>query len=103
MPLAGQITEGSEVIRLKENCTKEEAFRPALLRLRVGVAYRLSAFLVLSNFELLLENWSSSAYPLPFQGNIYFDTVGDLNEGNILVHPVVFAIEGHRAINASGG
>src|SRR6267378_3823572 len=64
--------------------------RPAILRLGVGVtAHRVSAFRALSNFELLLENWRSSAYPLPFQGNIYFDTVGDLNEGNILVHPVV--------------
>ena len=29
-------------------------------------------------FELLLENWRSSADPLPFQRNIYFDTVGEV-------------------------
>ena len=55
------------------------------------------------NCELLLEDWRSAVHALPFQGNIYFDTVGDLNEGNIFVHSVVFAIEGHRAVNASGG
>lgn len=58
---------------------------------------------ILSNGKLLMENWRSAAHALPFQGNIYFDTVGDLNEGNIFVHSVVFAIEGHRAVNASGG
>ena len=29
-------------------------------------------------FELLFEYWRRSANPLPFQADIYFDTVGDL-------------------------
>ena len=52
------------------------------------------------NFELLLENWRRSADALPFQRDIYFDTVGDLDEGNVPVHAVVFAIEGHSAVDA---
>jgi hypothetical protein len=63
----------------------------------------ISAFLVLSNCELLLENWRSSADPLPFQRDIYFNTVGDLDEGNAPVHAVVFAIEGHSAVDAPRG
>jgi hypothetical protein len=33
----------------------------------------------------------------------YFHTVGDLNERNALVHPIVLAIKGHRSVDASGG
>ena len=61
---------------------------------------KISALPVLSNCELLLENWRSSADPLPFQRDIYFNTVGDLDEGNAPVHAVVFAIEGHSAVDA---
>jgi hypothetical protein len=57
----------------------------------------------LSNFELLLKNWRSSADPLPSQGNIYYDTVDDLDEGNVSVHAVVFAIEGYSAVDAPSG
>ena len=64
---------------------------------------RFSALPVLSNFELLLKNWRSSADPLPSQGNIYYDTVDDLDEGNVSVHAVVFAIEGHSAVDAPSG
>jgi hypothetical protein len=56
-----------------------------------------------SIFESLLENRRRSADSLPFYADIYFDTVGDLDEGDAFVHPVVLAIEGHRALNASGG
>ena len=42
---------------------------------------------VLSNFELLLENWRSSADPLAFHTDIYFDTVGDLVKGMLLFMP----------------
>ena len=55
------------------------------------------------NFELLLEYWRGSADPLPFQADIYLDTIGDLDEGNGAVHAVVFAVEGHCAIDAPGG
>jgi len=57
----------------------------------------------MSNFELLLENQRRSADPFPFQADIYFDTVGDLDEGDALVHPVVLAIESHSAVDASRG
>jgi hypothetical protein len=43
--------------------------------------------------QLLLENWRRSADPLPFQADIYFDTVGDLDKGNVAVHAVVFAMK----------
>ncbi len=55
------------------------------------------------NFELLLENRRRSADPLPFQADIYFDTIGDFNEGDVAIHAVVFAIEGHCAVDAPGG
>src|SRR5215472_1499481 len=53
--------------------------------------------------ELLLEYWRRPANPLPFQADIYFDTVGDFDERNAAVHAVVFAIEGHCARDAPGG
>ena len=53
--------------------------------------------------ELLLEYGRRTANPLPFQVDIYFDAVGDLDEGNVAVHAVVFTIEGHCACNAPGG
>jgi hypothetical protein len=78
--------------------------RPALFRLCIGVtAHRGLALPVLSNFELLLENQRRSADPFPFQADIYFDTVGDLDEGNAFVHAVVLAIESHSAVDASRG
>lgn len=54
---------------------------------------------VLLNFELLLENGRISADPLPFQTDIYLDTIGDLDERNIPVYGVIFAIEGHSAVD----
>ena len=53
--------------------------------------------------RLLLKYWRGSANPIPFQADIYFDTVGDLDEGDVAIHAVVFAIEGHCAIDAPGG
>ena len=53
--------------------------------------------------ELLLENQRRSADSLPFQADIHFDTVCDFDEGNALVHPVVLAVEGHCAVDASRG
>src|SRR5262249_40350298 len=41
--------------------------------------------------------------PQPFYADIYFDTVGDLDEGNVAVHAIVFTIEGHCAHDAPGG
>jgi len=55
------------------------------------------------NFELLLENRRRSADPLPFQADIYFDTIGDFDEGDVAIHAVVSAIEGHCAVDAPGG
>jgi hypothetical protein len=60
----------------------------------------VSASPVLSDFELLLENGRISADPLPFQTDIYLDTIGDLDEGNAPVYGVVFAIEDHSAVDA---
>jgi hypothetical protein len=57
---------------------------------RSGSSPEASALPVLWNCELLLENWRSSAGPLPFQRDIYFDTVGDLDEGNVPVPAVGF-------------
>ena len=56
-----------------------------------------------STGELLLEYWRRPANSLPFQADVYFDTAGDLDEGNVAVHAVVFAIEGHCTRDAAGG
>jgi hypothetical protein len=56
-----------------------------------------------ASIALLLENGSRTADTLPFQRDIYFDTISDPNKGNAFAHSVVFAVEGHRAFNASGG
>ena len=42
--------------------------------------------------ELLLEYGRRPANPIPFQADVYFDTVGNLDEGNVAVHPVDFTI-----------
>ena len=44
-----------------------------------------------------------SADPLPFQADIYFDTIGDLHEWNVLVNAIVFAIAGHCTVDAPEG
>jgi len=56
-----------------------------------------------SSIRLFLENWRGAADPLPFQVYIYFDPVGDLDQRDVAGHAVVFAIEGHCAVDAAGG
>ena len=40
---------------------------------------------------LLLKDHRRPANSLPFEGDIHFDAVGDLDERNASVHPVVLA------------
>ena len=55
------------------------------------------------NLNLLFKNWSRSANLLPFQSDIYFDTVGDLDERDAARHAVLFAVESHGAVETAGG
>src|SRR5580693_3560193 len=55
------------------------------------------------NLDLLLENWRRSADPLPFQADIYLDTVGDLDERDAARDAVIFAIKSHGAVETAGG
>ena len=48
----------------------------------------------------MLKHQRGTADSLPFQIDVYFHAVGDLDEGYVAVHAVVFAIEGHRSSNA---
>ncbi len=49
--------------------------------------------------RLLLKDYRRPADSLPLEGDIHFDTVGDLDEGNAAVHSVLLAVEGHRPLN----
>jgi len=55
------------------------------------------------NLDLLFKNWRRAADLLPFQSDIYFDTVGDLDERDAARHAVLFAIESHGAVETAGG
>src|SRR5580693_4003429 len=55
------------------------------------------------NLDLLFKNWRRSADLLPFQSDIYFDTVGDFDERYATRHAVLFAIESHGAVETAGG
>jgi hypothetical protein len=48
---------------------------------------------------LLLKDYRRAADSLRLEGDGYLDAVGDLDEGNAAVHPVVFAVEGHCPFN----
>ncbi len=50
---------------------------------------------------LLLKDRGRAADPLPLQVDVYFHSVGDLDEGYALVHAVVFTVEGHRSSDAA--
>ena len=45
--------------------------------------------------RLLLEDQRRPADSLPLEINSHLDAVGDLDEGNALIHPVVPTVEGH--------
>ena len=55
------------------------------------------------NLDLLFKNWRRSADLLPFQSDIYFDTVGNLDERDAARHAVLFAIESHGPLETAGG
>src|SRR5246127_1985640 len=55
------------------------------------------------NLDSLLEHRRRSANPLPFQPDIYLDTVGNLDERDAARHAVVFAIKSHGAVESAGG
>src|SRR5215469_2401078 len=69
---------------------------------RRGGADRENFQVTTSALKSLLEYWGWPANALPFQADIYFNTVGDLDEGNVAVHAVLFAIESHYACDAPG-
>ena len=66
---------------------------------RVNQGFKLLACAVRS--WLLLKNRGRAADPLPLQVDVYFHSVGDLDEGYALVHAVVFTVEGHRSSDAA--
>jgi hypothetical protein len=47
----------------------------------------------------LLEDHRRPADSFPFEVNGYFDAVGDRDEGNSFIHPVVLPVEGHSPVN----
>src|SRR5246500_5966188 len=55
------------------------------------------------NLDSLLEHRRRSANPLPFQPDIYLDTVGNLDEREAARHAVVFAIKSHGAVETASG
>jgi hypothetical protein len=66
---------------------------------RVNQDFKLLACAVRS--WLLLKNRGRAADPLPLQVDVYFHSVGDLDEGYALVHAVVFTVDGHRSSDAA--
>jgi len=48
---------------------------------------------------LLLEHQRRSAYSLAFKVDYHLDTVGDLDQRNAFIHPIILAVEGHRPFN----
>jgi len=67
---------------------------------RRGGAGRENSQVATSAGKSLLEYGGWPANALPFQADIYFNTVGNLDEGNVAVHAVLFAIESHYACDA---
>jgi hypothetical protein len=51
----------------------------------------------------LLKDHRRPTDPFHLEGDSYLDAVGDLDEGNVAVHPVVFTVERHCALNLAGG
>ena len=49
--------------------------------------------------RLLLVDQAGAADLVGHEIDVYFDAVGDLDEGDAFVDSVVFAVEGHRADN----
>ncbi len=51
---------------------------------------------------LLLKDQQRSAHPLALKVDSHLDTVGDLDEGNAFIHPVILTIESHCPFNFTG-
>ena len=51
------------------------------------------------DWSLLLKDQGRPADSLSLEGDSHLDAVGDLNEGNAAVHPVILTVEGHRPLN----
>jgi hypothetical protein len=49
--------------------------------------------------RLVLEGYRRPADAQHLEGYGYLYTVGDLDEGNAAIHPVVLAVEGHSPLN----
>ena len=54
---------------------------------------------MLGSVLLLRKDQCRPAHSLRLQIDSYLDTIGNPNEGNAAVHPVVLAVEGHRPGN----
>jgi hypothetical protein len=48
---------------------------------------------------LELRRWATD--PAPLQANIYFDTIGDLDERDTAGHAIVLAVKGHDAVETN--
>ena len=48
---------------------------------------------------LLFEDEGRAFYFFGFEGDGDLDVVGDFDEGNALIHPVVFAVKDHFAVD----
>ena len=51
---------------------------------------------------LVLQGHGRSADSLGFEIDTHLDPVGDLNEGNAAVHPVLLTVKCHRPLNRPG-
>jgi len=52
--------------------------------------------------SLVFENQRRPAHALSREGDIHFDAVGNLDEGNAAIHPVLLAVKGHCPLNRAG-
>src|SRR5882672_12052909 len=94
---------------LEESRLSEEAARLLALELyredtfgvESSVPIKGSEFACAVRSWLLLKDRGRAADPLPLQVDVYFHSVGDLDEGYALVHAVVFTVEGHRSSDAA--
>src|SRR5271165_3438182 len=53
----------------------------------------------LTNGSLLLKDQRRTADALAMEVDIHLNAIGDRDEGNALIHPIVLAVKGHYALN----
>jgi hypothetical protein len=88
----GSIFKGSaKGLRQTNDCPCRlvpRVLRPPYSIIRVAAAGEVAGY-------LLLKHQRRPANSLPLEVDSHLDAVGDPDEGNALIHPVVLTIEGH--------